>query len=127
VDFPNDITFDPTGRFYLACWPRSDRTRNIAGGAYTSDDGGLSWSPIFDTGMHVYSVAVDPVNPNNLYISTFDAALFFSSDLGSTWKLVPGYDFQWGVRPVPDPYNPGMVFLTTFGSSVWYGSVESTA
>jgi hypothetical protein len=121
VDFPNDLTFDPSGRLYLACWPRLEGNENFGGGAYASDDGGRTWMPIFDPGMHVYTVSIDPANPETLYLSTFDAALHGSTDRGRTWKQLPGFDFQWGYRPVPNPHHPGMIYMTTFGSSVWYG------
>jgi photosystem II stability/assembly factor-like uncharacterized protein len=124
VDFPNDLTCDASGRLYLACWPRSEGDRNIAGGAYASDNGGQTWIQIFDPAAHVYSVSVDPANSKTLYLSTFDAALFHSADRGRTWKQLRGFDFQWGQRPVPDPRHPGMLYMTTFGSSLWYGPVQ---
>ncbi len=124
VDFPNDLTVDPSGRLYLACWPRRVGTENFEGGAYASDNGGRTWVQIFDPGMHVYTVSVDTANPSMLYIGTFDAALFRSTDRGQTWKQLPGFDFQWGHRPVSDPHHPGMLYVTTFGSSVWYGPAE---
>lgn len=124
VDSPSDLTCDPSGRLYLACWPRLETGKNVGGGAYASDDGGQTWVPVFDPGMHVYTVTVDPANPGTLYLSTFDAALFRSADRGQTWKQLPGFDFQWGHRPVPDPHRPGVLYVTTFGSSVWLGSAE---
>jgi len=69
----------------------------------------------------IMTVTVDPANPESLYLSTFDAALYHSTDRGRTWSALPGFDFQWGYRPVPDPHRPGMLYMTTFGSSVWYG------
>jgi hypothetical protein len=129
VDFPNDLTCDPggknhrSGRLYLACWPRLDGDKNLGGGAYASDDGGLNWVPVFDPQAHVYTVTIDPADPSVLYLSTFDAALFRSNDRGCTWKQLEGFDFQWGHRPVPDPHHPGMLYMTTFGCSVWYGLV----
>jgi photosystem II stability/assembly factor-like uncharacterized protein len=121
VDFPNDLTFDPSGRLYLACWPREVEGRNSGGGAWASDDGGRTWAGIFDSSFHVYTVAVDPNNSDILYLSTFDASLQRSDDRGRSWNQVEGFDFQWGYRPVPDPHHPGMLYVTTFGSSVWYG------
>ncbi len=121
VDFPNDLTCDPSGRLYLACWPRQEAGENTGGGAYASQDGGRSWQPIFDPARHVYTVTVDPANPQALYLSTFDAALYLSADAGQTWNEAPAFDFQWCQRPVPDPLHPGMLYVTTFGSSVWYG------
>ena len=34
---------------------------------------------------------------------------------------MPGYNFKWGRRVIPDPYDPKMVYITTFGGSVWHG------
>lgn len=124
VDFPNDLTSDPSGRLYLAGWPRLVDDANRSGGAYASDDGGQTWVPIFDPAAHVYTVSVDPADPNTLYLSTFDAALYHSTDRGRTWKQMDGFDFQWAYRPVPDSHHPGMLYVTTFGSSVWYGPVQ---
>ena len=124
VDFPNDLVCDSSGRLYLACWPRLEGHQNLGGGAYASDDGGKSWQQIFDSTMHVYAIGIDLVNPSVLYLSTFDASLFRSTNQGKTWRRMPGFNFQWGQRPVPDPHHPGMVYMTTFGSSVWYGPAE---
>ncbi len=121
VDFPNDLTIDPAGRLYLACWPRLEDGQNFGGGAYASDDCGKTWQLIFDPQMHVYTLSVDPANPDKLYIATFDAALFGSTDRGRSWNQLPGFDFQWAYRPVPDPHHPGRLYVTTFGSSAWYG------
>ena len=124
VDFPNDLTFDPSGRLYLACWPRLVDGENRGGGAYTSDDSSKTWVCVFDPIAHVYTVTVDPHNPSTLYLATFDAAAYRSDDRGQTWKRLKGFNFQWCYRPVPDPYHPGMLYLTTFGSSVWYGPAD---
>jgi photosystem II stability/assembly factor-like uncharacterized protein len=127
VDFPNDLTFDPSGRLYLASWPRAIDGKNHGGGVYASDDGGRTWVPVFDTAAHVYTVTVDPTDPAKLYAATFDAALFASADRGQTWKRLKGFNFQWSYRPVPDPHHPGMLYVTTFGSAVWYGPAQGVA
>ena len=71
--------------------------------------------------MHVYAAAVDPFDPNTIYINTFNSAAFRSDDRGETWSRLGGYNFKWGHRPAPDPNNQGKLFLTTFGGSVFYG------
>jgi len=124
VDFPSDLTIDSSGRLYLACWPRLEGDKNTGGGVYASDDGGQTWNLVFNPEMHVVTVSIDPHHPSTLYIGTFDAALFRSTDRGQTWRQVEGFDFQWGYRPVPDPHHPGLLYMTTFGSSVWYGLVD---
>jgi photosystem II stability/assembly factor-like uncharacterized protein len=121
VDFPNDLTCDASGHLYLACWPRAVNGENRGGGAYVSADGGQSWSLIFDSAAHVYSVTVDPSDQAALYAATFHTGVHRSSDRGRTWQRLPGADFKWNHRVIPDPHHAGMIYLTTFGSSIWYG------
>jgi photosystem II stability/assembly factor-like uncharacterized protein len=123
VDFPNDVSFDPGNplRLYLACWPQVVEGRNVGGGVWASDDGGQSWSCVYDQAAHAYTVTVDAGNPSTLYLGTFDAAVLRSDDRGQTWQRLKGFNFQWAYRPVPDIHHPGMLYVTTFGSSLWYG------
>lgn len=97
---------------------------NSGGGAYSSDDGGQTWNLIFGPEMQVVTVSIDQSDLSILYIGTFDAAMFRSTDRGQTWHQLEGFDFQWDYRPVPGPHHPGMLYMTTFGRSVWYRAVE---
>ena len=126
VDFPNDLTFDHLDpkRLYLSCWPQVIDGRNVGGGVWASDDGGRSWSCVYDEAAHAYTVTVDVENPSTLYLGTFDAAVLRSDDRGQTWRRLWGFNFQWAYRPVPDIHNPGMLYVTTFGSSLWYGPAD---
>jgi photosystem II stability/assembly factor-like uncharacterized protein len=124
VDFPNDLTCDPSGRLYLACWPQTRNDMNSGGGAYASDDGGLTWVPIFDAQAHTFTITVDPGNPNTLYAGTFNTGIYRSDNRGKNWRRLKGYNFMWTYRPVPDPHHAGMLYIATFGSSVWYGPAE---
>jgi photosystem II stability/assembly factor-like uncharacterized protein len=117
VNGPNGLAVDPQDpkRLYLAAWAR-DRAPN--GGIFLSIDGGASWKSVFDADQHIYDVTI---GRNMLYACGFESAAWRSADRGVTWSRIPGYDFKWGHRVVPDPSNAGMVYITTFGGSVWYG------
>jgi photosystem II stability/assembly factor-like uncharacterized protein len=123
VNGPNGLAIHPANpkRLYLAAWGRSRAGPKGGGGIFSSDDAGRTWKPIFERDQHVYDVTIDPKNPNVLYACGFESAAWRSADAGATWQRIPGYNFKWGHRVIPDPYNAGMVYITTFGGSVWYG------
>ncbi len=139
VGFPNDISEDPhkPGRLYLAAWGDLDLSDLIGGavanatggnvkldfdgGVWISEDNGDTWSQAFDPDAFVYAVTADPRHAGRVYAGTFNHAIFQSNDFGKTWEKMPGYDFHWGHRAIPDPKHPENIYFTTFGSSVWYG------
>lgn len=141
--FPNSIAFDPDDpdKIYLACWadisladlvggdmaassPEGNRMLDMPGGIFKSEDGGKTWTSIFDKKQYVYAVATDPYHRGRVYCNTFNQAAYRSDDYGKTWKKLKGYDFHWGQRVIIDENDPEKVYLTTFGSSVWHGYPE---
>jgi len=125
---PNDLLIDPENpeRMYLSCWPVLENGRNKGGGLLLTEDSGNTWTRVFNEEGHVFATAIDPFNPGTVYINTFNSSAFRSTDYGSTWERIKGYNFKWGQRPVPDIHNPGMLYMTTFGGSVFYGPAEGT-
>ena len=140
--FPNGIEIDPTNpnRIYLACWAdidladlvggdvvRStggDKLLEMPGGVFLSEDGGTTWTSIFDKKQYIYDVTADPYHLGRLYCCTFNKAAYRSDDFGKTWRKIKGYDFHWGHRIVIDENDHEKVYITTFGSSVWHGMPE---
>jgi photosystem II stability/assembly factor-like uncharacterized protein len=96
----------------------------MPGGVFRSDDGGDTWTSVFDDRQYVYDVTVDPYHPGRIYCNTFNRAAYRSDDGGTHWQKIKGYDFHWGHRVTVDENDPEKVFLTTFGSSVWHGNPE---
>ncbi len=139
VRFPNGLVYDPADpqRLYLGAWADillsdligagvaqatgGNERLDLDGGIWLSEDGGDSWRTIFDPDQYVYDVTVDPRRPGRLYCNTFNRAAWISEDHGASWSRLPGYDFHWGHRVLPDPRTSDGVFVTTFGSSVWEG------
>lgn len=137
--FPNGIDFDPQNpnRIYLGCWADielsdlvggevvrtngGNRSIDLPGGIFMSEDCGNTWVSVFDQDQYVYDVTVDPFHIGRLYCNTFNQAAYRSDDYGKTWNKIKGYDFHWGQRIVVDHHNPDKIYITTFGSSVWHG------
>ncbi len=137
--FPNGIAVDPENpdRIYLACWADlqlsdliggelsrfsgGDEIIDMEGGIFLSEDGGKTWTSIFDKEQYVYDVTADPYHPGRLYCNTFNQAAYQSNDRGKTWKKIKGYDFHWGQRVIVDRNDPEKVFITTYGSSALHG------
>ncbi len=140
--FPNGIDYDPSNqdRLYLACWADIDLSDLVGGdvakatggnevidmdgGIFLSEDGGNTWTSIFDKDQYVYDVTVDTYHPGRVYCCTFNKAAYRSDDYGKTWEKIKGYDFHWGHRIVIDHNDPEKIYITTFGSSVWHGIPE---
>jgi len=74
--------------------------------------------------VRVNSAGIESMQPDTLYINTFQNAAYRSADAGETWSRIEGYRFKWGQKAVPDVNNPGMLYLTTYGGSVFHGPAE---
>jgi photosystem II stability/assembly factor-like uncharacterized protein len=135
IDLPQGVT-GPTGlqidprdqqRLYLTAWGQEGDTVDSNGGVYVSDDAGKTWRALYTQSQHVYDLTIDPHNPDVLYISGFDAGAFRSTDRGSHWTRIRGYNFKWGHRVVPDPNDPTQIYITTYGGGVWHGPADGGA
>jgi photosystem II stability/assembly factor-like uncharacterized protein len=105
------------------------------GGAWRSDDGGVSWFPLFDRQLSLAvgepgALAIDPNNTNVVYLGTSgrvaaqpQAGLFKSSDGGGSWiRLGSGYPAgntgnaiqfvnQWINVIIVDPADSDILYL----------------
>ena len=123
---PNGLAVDPNSpdRLYLAAWARAAGGHGDGGGIFLSEDGGASWKQILDKDRHIYDVTIDPSDPTILYAAGFESSAWRSTDRGLHWNRIPGFNFKWGQRVVPDPLDHSKIYITTFGGSVWHGSVN---
>jgi photosystem II stability/assembly factor-like uncharacterized protein len=125
VNGPNGLAVDPDSpeRLYLAAWARASGTHGDGGGIFVSEDAGYVWQQAFDRDRHVYDVTVDPNDSNILYAAGFESSAWRSTDRGKHWARIPGFNFKWGHRVIPDPVDRNKVYVSTFGGSVWHGAV----
>jgi photosystem II stability/assembly factor-like uncharacterized protein len=123
---PNGLAIDPESpdRLYLAAWARATGEHGDGGGIFLSQNGGKSWKQVLDKDRHIYDVTIDPQDPNVLYAAGFESSAWRSADRGLHWNRIPGFNFKWGHRVIPDPLHPDDVYITTFGGSVWHGAIS---
>lgn len=83
---------------------------------FKSADRGETWRRVrFDSGGLVKQVAVDPVEPANVYVVLQDATLWRSRDGGQSWEAAG----ESAVKPVwlaIDPGPPSALYAAGFGS-----------
>jgi photosystem II stability/assembly factor-like uncharacterized protein len=122
---PNGLATDPRDpkRLYLAAWAKATGQHGDGGGIFLSEDGGKTWKQVLEKDRHIYDITVDPSNPDILYAAGFESSAWRSADRGVTWTRIPGFNFKWGQRVIPDPLDHNKVYITTFGGSVWHGSI----
>jgi photosystem II stability/assembly factor-like uncharacterized protein len=101
-------------------------------GVYKTTDGGASWSHAgLDDTQHIGRIAVDPKNPNivfvaaigHLYAPSAERGVFRSTDGGKSWKKVLFKDENVGaVEVVIDPTNSSVIYAGLWNTRrpPWY-------
>ena len=120
---PNGLAIDllDPQRLYLAAWTRATQAESGGGGIFLSTDGGSTWKTVLDRDQHIYDVTIDPYDANLLYAAGFESSAWRSNDRGEHWTRIPGYNFKWGHRVMPDLMDPKMIYISTFGGGMWHG------
>jgi len=124
---PNGLAIDPenANRLYLATWALAKGNHGDGGGIFLSEDGGKIWKQVLDRDRHIYDVTIDARDPKILYAAGFESSAWRSTDRGEHWSRIPGFNFKWGHRVIPDPSDPQKVYITTFGGGVWHGTITN--
>jgi photosystem II stability/assembly factor-like uncharacterized protein len=123
---PNGMAIDPkdSNRLYLTTWARAAGQHGDGGGIFLSEDAGKTWKQVLEKDRHIYDITIDPSDSNILYAAGFESSAWRSTDRGLNWTRIPGFNFKWGQRVIPDPMDHNKIYITTFGGSVWHGSVN---
>jgi photosystem II stability/assembly factor-like uncharacterized protein len=106
-----------------------------AGGVFRTNDGGLSWKPVFEREAvaSIGAIAVAPSNPNVVWVGTGEAnirndisggrGVYVSTDGGNTWRFAGLKDAGQISSLVVDPNNPNTVFVGAIGRA-WGPNAE---
>lgn len=117
---------DDPDRLYLSAWRRDSPDAKAGGGIYLSTDRGLTWRNVLSRDQHIYDVSAHPDRPNHLFATGFESNAWRSTDRGENWERIPGFDFKWAHRVVPDPCDPDAIYVATYGGGVWHGSAYAS-
>lgn len=104
------------------------------GGLYKSTDGGRTWTRVFD--FHFTNcVAINPTNPQVLYVGTTDhpfhddnraTGVWKSTDGGGTWKQEVEGLSNWHISSLSiDPRHPSQLFVGTGGNGMFVGTDQA--
>ncbi|MGZ4895161.1 MAG: hypothetical protein ACXVJ0_01960 [Candidatus Angelobacter sp.] len=97
------------------------------GGVFMTEDGGLSWKPIFEkeSTASIGAIAIAPSNPNLIWVGTGEKnirndvitgkGIYFSPDAGTTWKHMGLRDAGQISNIAIDPRDPNTVFVGVLG------------
>jgi photosystem II stability/assembly factor-like uncharacterized protein len=99
-----------------------------SGGLWNSQNGGITWQPVFEkeATASVGAVAVQQSNPSVIWVGTGEgnprnslnggAGIYKSLDAGKNWKLM-GLEKTRNIhRVIIDPTNPDIVYAAAIGS-----------
>jgi photosystem II stability/assembly factor-like uncharacterized protein len=100
-------------------------------GVYRSTDAGRSWTHLgLDGTQHIGRIAVDPKNPNivfvaaigHLYAANPERGLYRTLDGGRNWQKVLGTNDVGAVEVVIDPVNPRVIYAGLWNTRrpPWY-------
>ena len=119
------------GRIESIDVPRGDRNTIYAGvgagGIWKSENGGLTWRPIFDkeSTFAIGDITIAPSNPNVIWAGTGECHLsrtsypgngvFKSKDAGETWENMGLHDSAHIGRIAIDPTDENLVYVACMG------------
>jgi photosystem II stability/assembly factor-like uncharacterized protein len=101
---------------------------SLGGGKlYKSTNGGSSWSDITGTlPRGVLDVAVDPTDPETMYVTTNVFGVYKSTDGGASWSQLENHPYV-GVYDIEvDPVDPAILYTAARGGSLpaWFTEIS---
>lgn len=130
-----DLVIDPSdpaqNTWYVGVFSGWGGPPNGLGGLYRTSNRGQSWNRLSnDGGGGVTSCAFNPLNTNELYVTTETEGLLFSDNIRSaspTFAAVANYPFAQPERVFFNPYHPAEIWVTSFGNGLRVGNTAAAA
>jgi photosystem II stability/assembly factor-like uncharacterized protein len=102
TDRPTCLTADPKTR---RAWCGTQR-----GGAYRSDDGGVSWRSVGLEGRRIMSITASPVRSDLIWVGTEPSEVWRSENGGDAWEQTSDLETlasspEWSFPPKPDTHH----------------------
>jgi hypothetical protein len=128
-----DIVVDPNdtsqNTWYTCVFSGWGGAPNGLGGLYKTTNRGTSWTKL--TGLtidRVTSMAFNPNNANQVYLTSETQGLWMSNNINATtptFSIVQSYPFQQPERVFFNPYVPSEMWVTSFGNGMKVGTVSA--
>ena len=128
--YTKDLTIDPNdptqSTWFAGVWGEWGSSSGLGGLYYTSNRG-VTWTRITTNLKAVSSCTVSPVNPDEMYVTTEDQGLWYSSNrraASPVFAQIAGYPFRFPTRVFFNPYDANEIWVTSFGNGMRLGRVN---
>jgi hypothetical protein len=128
--YTKDITVDPNdptqATWYAGVWGEWGASSGL-GGLYCTTNRGVVWTRITTNLKAVGSCTISPVNPEEMYVTTEDQGLWYSSNrraAAPVFTQLGGYPFRFPTRVFFNPYDTNEVWVTSYGNGMRLGRVN---
>ena len=123
------VSSPDSGSPYIKINPDDGQTLYVtnSGGVFKSSDGGLSWESSSD-GLYTLSVfnpALNPSNPEIIYLGTWGEGIFWSPNGAGDWQAInAGLTDLFTIGVTLEPLNPSTIYTGTFKEGLVFKSVS---
>jgi photosystem II stability/assembly factor-like uncharacterized protein len=130
-----DIVIDPNdvsqNTWYVGVFSGWGGLANGLGGLYKTTNRGKNWTRITNPNLidRVTSCTFNPLNDNQLYITTETQGLWVSSNINDPspiFSLITSYSFQQPERIFFNPYNQNEIWVSSFGNGIKMATLSPT-
>ena len=125
--YTKDLALDPhdpaQNTWYAGVWGEWGASED-KGGLYVTTNRGVTWTLLTSTNLRaVGSATIDPVNPDEMYVTTEDQGLWYSANRRAAAPVFTqlDYPFRFPTRVFFNPHDPNEIWVTSFGNGLRLG------